>query len=171
MARDGSRKKSFDQSLVRKERMSALAAIFRGDTPFPFGQRMVEGGTQFLHARSHSGGQSTSVMIAALQPRASTSCKPICKELNCPRSGAGFCTITALFAATTGAMLKAFSPATTTMASENGLSVEIAAESSVWLSRKCLTPRVARGAVLCLCPCGWMRRRRESRRRFLRGCS
>jgi hypothetical protein len=52
-------------------------------------------------------------------------------ELNCPRSGAGFLTIDAPFAATTAARLSTFVPATTTITSVNGLSAAIAAESSV----------------------------------------
>ena len=58
------------------------------------------------HKRSRlaalNGGQSTSVIIAASQPRFKASCRPICKELNCPRSGAGLRTIDAPFAAVTG---------------------------------------------------------------------
>lgn len=77
------------------------------------------------------GGQSTGVIIAASQPRARTSCKPTCRELNCPRSGAGFRTSDAPFAETTGAMLSAFFPATTTTAFVNGRSAIIAAERNV----------------------------------------
>jgi Domain of unknown function (DUF4440) len=39
-----------------------------------------------------NGGRSTGMIMAPSQPRARTSRKPTCRELNCPRSGSGFCT-------------------------------------------------------------------------------
>ena len=57
----------------------------------------------FCRLAGLSGGQSTSVIIAASYPRAASSLNPTCRELNCPRSGAGFCTIDALCAAASGA--------------------------------------------------------------------
>src|SRR5579864_7408849 len=78
-----------------------------------------------------TGGRSTRVTMAASRPRFKTSCKPTCRELNCPRSGAGLMTRDAPAAYTVGAIEEAFFPATTMTRSVGSDKDSMAAERNV----------------------------------------
>ena len=83
---------------------------FPAATPhMPVASACSNAAVSFCMLAELSGGQSTSVIMAASYPRARrVHARPTCRELNWPRSGAGFCTIAAPFAATTDVRSSAF---------------------------------------------------------------
>src|SRR6478752_3329498 len=76
-------------------------------------------------------------MMAASRPRFSTSRRPTCRELNCPRLGSGFTPTKAPLAYATGATLASLFPATITTKSVAADNDRIAEERNVPLEADC----------------------------------
>ena len=82
-----------DEFAADEKRMAVMAIVFRRDGPEVAGDRPLEGSQSSVSEAGASGGQSTGVIIAESQLCSRTAPRPICSELNCPRSGSGLRTM------------------------------------------------------------------------------
>ena len=89
VAGNGRGEEGLDHLAIYQQRMAVLAVVIWRNGPAAARERALKRVQRSASESALRGGQSTGVIIAASQPRARISRRPICRELNWPRSGAG----------------------------------------------------------------------------------